>query len=87
LARAHTEAALRTLCGIMVNGDNETARVTAAVHILDRGWGKPAQTHTGADGEGAIQFTVRHILESAAAPGRTIEHASIDAAPSDAGEE
>jgi hypothetical protein len=87
LARSHTEMALRTLCGIALRGENEGARVQAAIHLLDRGWGKPAQTHTGADGEGAIQFTVRHIIESAAPPGRVIEHAPIGAAPSEAGEE
>ena len=44
LARLHTEAALKTLAGIM---HQETAppaaRVSAAQALLDRGWGKPDQ--------------------------------------------
>ena len=60
--------ALRSLCGIALNGENEAARVAACVHILDRGWGKAAQTHTGEDGEGAISVVIRHIVEGAAAP-------------------
>ena len=39
------------------------ARVTAAGHLLDRGWGKPPQAHTGADGEGHIRVVIRHITE------------------------
>jgi hypothetical protein len=42
LARQHTTAALQTLVEICQNGENESARVTAANAILDRGWGKPA---------------------------------------------
>ena len=34
--------ALRTLIEIAEHGENESARVTAANAILDRGWGKPA---------------------------------------------
>lgn len=67
LARSHTEMALRSLCGIALNGENESARVAACIHILDRGWGKPATTHTGEDGEGAIQVVIRHIVEGGAA--------------------
>lgn len=68
LARAHTEMALRTLCGIAQNGENEGARVAASIHILDRGWGKAPQSHTGEDGEGAISIVIRHIIEGSAAP-------------------
>jgi hypothetical protein len=68
LARAHTEMALRTLAGIASNGANESARVAAAVHLLDRGWGKAPQTHTGEDGEGAITILIRHIVETAVEP-------------------
>jgi len=61
--------ALRTLCGIALNGENESARVAASVHILDRGWGRAATTHTGEDGEGAIQVVIRHIVENAGRDG------------------
>lgn len=45
LARNHTDAAVKVLAGIM-NQTNCTpaARVAAATALLDRGWGKPAQT-------------------------------------------
>ncbi len=50
LARAHTESALNTLKGIMNQGDAPAAaRVSAALGLLDRGWGKPAQAIVGGD--------------------------------------
>jgi len=55
--------ALRSLINIACNGENEGARVAASIHILDRGWGKAPQTHTGEDGEGAISVVIRHIVE------------------------
>jgi hypothetical protein len=67
--------ALRTLCGIAQSGESEIARVNASIHILDRGWGKAPQAITGADGEGAIRFVIRHILEGSPAP-LTIENDS-----------
>ena len=45
IARAHTDAAINVLVGVM--GDDEaspSARVAAASALLDRGWGRPAQT-------------------------------------------
>ena len=63
LARGHTELAIRTLSGIATSSDNDGARVAACIHILDRGWGKAPQVHAGADGEGALQVTIRHIIE------------------------
>ena len=45
MARAHTATALNTLAGIMEQKDAPpSARVSAATALLDRGWGKPAQT-------------------------------------------
>jgi hypothetical protein len=37
------------------------ARVSVVQALLDRGWGKPAQPHTGEDGE--IRVTLRTITE------------------------
>lgn len=55
LARAHTERAIQCLQGIMDQPDAPpAARVSAAQALLDRGWGKPAQAISGADGEGAV---------------------------------
>lgn len=45
LARAHTETALRTLANVMAADEApHSAKVSAAVALLDRGWGKPQQT-------------------------------------------
>lgn len=45
LARSHTEKALKVLKEIMEGAEiNPSARVSAAVALLDRGWGKPQQT-------------------------------------------
>ena len=54
LAKAHAAAALQTL--VSIHSDTEqsaAARVSAAVAILDRGYGRPAQmlAHTGKDDE------------------------------------
>jgi hypothetical protein len=44
LAQSHTEDAIRTLVEIMKNPKySAVSRVSAAVAILDRGWGKPSQ--------------------------------------------
>jgi hypothetical protein len=36
--------------------------VSAAQALLDRGWGKPAQPHTGEDDKD-IRITIRQIVE------------------------
>ena len=77
LARCHTKMALCTLAGIAQHGENEAARVSAAVALLDRGWGKPAQSRTGADGEGKIRVVIRHIVEGRDAP-RVIDAVPIE---------
>jgi hypothetical protein len=63
LARGHTELCIKVLAGICQNGDSESARVTAAGILLDRGWGKAPQAHTGPDGDGALRVTIRHIVD------------------------
>jgi hypothetical protein len=77
LARSHTEIAIKVLAGIAKDGTNEPARVAAACALLDRGWGKPAQVHTGADGNGAIQVTIRHLVEGVPDEQRVIEAVPI----------
>ena len=63
LARTHTESAIRTLQQIMIAKQaKHSDRIAAAAILLDRGWGKPATTHTGAGGEGGIKVIVRHIV-------------------------
>ena len=88
LARSHTNLAIKILAGIAKDGTNEAARVSAAVALLDRGWGKPPQAHTGEDGEGKINVVIRHIVDGRDveprvndnAEQRVIEHVPIDAA-------
>ena len=59
LARVHTETALNVLAGIMRQEDcAPAARVAAANSLLDRGWGKPAQT-IGGDPENPLQQVIR----------------------------
>ncbi|NIA67787.1 hypothetical protein HBA54_04215 [Pelagibius litoralis] len=59
LARTHTEAAVKTLVGIMNQPKAQpAARVAAANALLDRGWGKAAQPLTGEDGEGPLVIQV-----------------------------
>jgi hypothetical protein len=45
LARSHAAVAMKTLVDVAKSGESEAARVTAANAILDRGYGKPAQSH------------------------------------------
>ena len=42
--REHSQTALNTLVDIMTNGDKNSDRVKASEVILDRAWGKAAQT-------------------------------------------
>lgn len=58
LARQHTQLALQTLIDIAQRGENESARVTAANAILDRGWGKPAVPVAEDDGPMEITFKI-----------------------------
>ena len=43
LARTHAPAALEALAKVAISGTSEQARVSAAVALLDRGYGKPRQ--------------------------------------------
>jgi|SoiMethySBSTD1v2_1073268.scaffolds.fasta_scaffold1989287_1 hypothetical protein len=42
----HTELCIKVLAGIAQNGESESARVSAAGILLDRGLGKAAQIRT-----------------------------------------
>jgi hypothetical protein len=56
---------LRALVKVMQEG-SDTARVSAANAILDRGYGKPSQVLSGDEDGGAIQTINRIILEGVA---------------------
>lgn len=54
--RAHTTLAIKTLVSVMkAKRSPANAKVAAAIALLDRGYGKPAQAITGPDG-GPVQF-------------------------------
>lgn len=52
MAKDHAEAAMKTLADIHANGTSETARVSAAISILDRAYGKPPQAIVVPEGSG-----------------------------------
>jgi hypothetical protein len=59
LARSHTRTAVNVLVGIMRSKDaTAAARVSAANAILDRGWGKAAQSVENGK-EGALEVVHR----------------------------
>lgn len=62
LARSHTESAVKVLAGIM-NQEKApaAARVQAASSLLDRGWGKPTQPHSGDSDAPPIRVTVEYV--------------------------
>jgi hypothetical protein len=63
LARGHTEQCIKVLAGMLTQeAVPAAARVSAACILLDRGWGKPPQSHVGQD-DGAIKVTIREIRE------------------------
>jgi hypothetical protein len=67
LARSQTANAVNVLIGLMRSKKvNNAIRMGAAIHLLDRGHGRPAQAHTGADGEEEIRITIRNIMEGKA---------------------
>lgn len=61
LARQHTVEAINTLVNWMKSTEAR-ASVAASQILLDRGWGKPMQPVTGADGK-AIEILVRTIVD------------------------
>jgi hypothetical protein len=64
LARGHTELCIKVLAGMLSQeAVPAAARVSAAGILLDRGWGRAPQAIIGANGEGDIKVTIRHILE------------------------
>lgn len=58
LARAYTEEALESLVLIMKAGESESARVSAANAILDRGYGKPSTVISGDEDGGGLKVLI-----------------------------
>jgi hypothetical protein len=63
LARGHTQLCIKVLAGIVSQeAIPAAARVSAANALLDRGWGRAPQVHSGEDG-GSIQVIIRQIID------------------------
>ena len=56
LARERGPEAIAALVKVMTEGKSEAARVAAATALLDRGWGRPNQTHEA-------EITHRYVIE------------------------
>jgi hypothetical protein len=52
--------AVRTLGGLLKEEVPAAARVAAATALLDRGWGRPVQAHTGEDDKN-LSIIIRQI--------------------------
>jgi hypothetical protein len=63
LCRAYTAANVKVVAGIAENSTSEEAKLRAIAMLWERGWGRPNQPVTGADGED-IKITIRTILDS-----------------------
>lgn len=67
-ALPYAQLALKTLAEVCRRGDTDSARVAAANALLDRGYGKPVQSHKlgGMDG-GPIRLVSTTMSEAEAA--------------------
>lgn len=67
LAQEHTGAALAVLVDVMQNAEAPAARVSAAVALLDRGYGRPRQAveHSGGVDVGTVLDAARKRVSSA----------------------
>jgi hypothetical protein len=59
LARSHTDEAINCLVGVMRNSTNDSAKVSAAEKLMDRGWGKPTQPISGDEDGPPINIITR----------------------------
>ncbi len=62
LARKHGQAAIKKLAALLKSKD-ERVVLGAAKELLDRGYGKSAQTITGEGGQGPVAVTFRMYLQ------------------------
>jgi len=70
IARAYTEVAFAELLKLATKSKSENMRLLSATAILERGWGKPAQSHVGGEaGDAPIQHV--HRVERVIVKGKT----------------
>jgi hypothetical protein len=75
LARSFAPLCIKSLAGIVQNGESESARVAAAGMLLDRGYGR-APTALDPDG-GDVIVTIRQITARIGDAMRVIEHDDV----------
>ena len=75
LARKHTALALKTLVHIAACPTaKDSARVSAAQYLIDRGWGKAPQIITDEDGNSPAKILIlRQIVDPLAIEGEAVE--------------
>ena len=73
LARSHTLMCVQMLAGLARNATSDQVRLAAAEALLSRGWGKPLEVHSDADG-GPIKVIIRQIVATGEAAPVLIEH-------------
>lgn len=62
LARSHTKFCIQRLAGIARASESDSASVSAIAILLDRGWGKAEQVHSG-NVDQDIRITIRQLVE------------------------
>lgn len=68
LARVHTADAIEALAKIMRKSKYPGLQLAAIEQLLNRGWGKPANSITGEDGEGAVTINISEIRRTIVDP-------------------
>lgn len=77
-ARAHTATAINVLYGIMRSKESaDMARIAAAEILLNRGWGKAVQAHSGIDGEALSGPTINTVIIQPVERGTMFTHAQV----------
>ncbi len=71
LARRHTKIAIQRIKQLCDGAESEAVQLGAANSLLDRGWGRPTQEITGADGGPLVVLTRSFDADEPL----TIEHA------------
>lgn len=69
-AQAHAADAIRSLVTVMTQGQSDAARVSAAIRLLDRGYGKPAT-------EAAVDNALPLFARAMPSPARNLETARV----------
>ena len=80
LARVHTEVALQVLAEVATKGSSEASRISAAMALLDRGYGKSG---TGMADSGPRAPTLYQRIELV--DGSAENSREVDPAPNDPG--